>query len=78
LNERMLQPETGNTYTYQDIRDDRVLTYFDLQRGKSIVVKVRLQASYCGSFLLPAILCEPMYHANAQARTAAGRVMVVK
>lgn len=78
LNERMLQAETGNTYTYQDIRDDRVLTYFDLQRGKSIVVKVRLQATYCGSFLLPAILCEPMYHANAQARTAAGRVMVVK
>ncbi|MDD3281374.1 MAG: alpha-2-macroglobulin, partial [Bacteroidales bacterium] len=78
LNERMSQLETGNAFTYQDIRDDRVLTYFDLQRGKSIVVKVRLQASYCGSFLLPAILCEPMYHANAQARTAAGRVMVVK
>ncbi|MDR1336060.1 MAG: alpha-2-macroglobulin [Tannerella sp.] len=79
-NERMEQPEAGDTestaYTYRDIRDDRVLTYFDLPRGKSRTFKVRLMASYAGDFVLPAVHCEAMYDANVQARTAAGRVTV--
>jgi uncharacterized protein YfaS (alpha-2-macroglobulin family) len=65
-----------NTYTYRDIRDDRVLTYFDLPKGKSKEINVRLQASYRGSFVLPAIACEAMYDTSAQARTKAGRVVV--
>jgi uncharacterized protein YfaS (alpha-2-macroglobulin family) len=81
-NERMEQPEeTGRdsrytAYTYRDIRDDRVLTYFDLPRNGSRTFKVRLMASYAGSFVLPAIHCEAMYDASVQARTVAGRVTV--
>ena len=82
FNERMTTDEAGATtrerYTYQDIRDDRVLTYFDLTRGKSIEIKVRLQASYVGSFILPAVQCEAMYDVSVQARTVAGTVKVVK
>ena len=66
-------------FTYQDIRDDRVLTYFDLpysSAGKTI--KIRLQASYIGDFILPAVLCEAMYDTSACARTTAGRVKVSK
>lgn len=77
-NERMISPETATSrnYTYQDIRDDRVLTYFDLRRGESKKFTVRLQATYAGDFVLPAVQCEAMYDTTAQARTKAGRTMV--
>jgi len=63
-------------YTYQDIRDDRVLTYFDLQRGASVTFRIRLQANYAGEFVLPAVQCEAMYEPTIRARTKAGRVSV--
>lgn len=83
-NERMTQqPEQGVTttaprsnYDFQDIRDDRVWTYFDLNRGQSKTFTIRLQATYAGNYVLPAIQCEAMYDTNALARTRAGRVTV--
>ena len=63
-------------YTYQDIRDDRILTYFNLRRGEQKTFTVRLQATYAGNFILPAIQCEAMYDAAVQARTKAGRTTV--
>ncbi|MDR3267327.1 MAG: alpha-2-macroglobulin [Tannerella sp.] len=65
-------------FTYQDIRDDRVLTYFDLSAGTSKEFKISLQTSYIGDFVLPAVLCEAMYDPSAYARTKAGRVSVVE
>ena len=82
FNERMIGDEstakTSNVFTYQDIRDDRVLTYFDLARNRAKVIKVRLQSSYVGNFVLPAVQCEAMYDTSAYAKTKAGRVKVVK
>lgn len=89
-NERMIVPEASSSnsneantpessagkYTYKDIRDDRVLTYFDLRQGESKTFTVRLQATYAGNFILPAIQCEAMYDAAVQARTKAGRTTV--
>ena len=89
-NERMIVPEVSSSstneanvpessagkYTYKDIRDDQVLTYFDLRRGESKTFTVRLQATYAGNFILPAIQCEAMYDAAVQARTKAGRTTV--
>ena len=89
-NERMIVPEASSSnsneantpessagkYTYKEIRDDRVLTYFDLRRGESKTFTVRLQATYAGNFILPAIQCEAMYDAAVQARTKAGRTTV--
>jgi uncharacterized protein YfaS (alpha-2-macroglobulin family) len=69
---------SSKAFTYQDIRDDRILTYFDLPAGVSKEVKVRLQASYTGEFVFPAILCEAMYDVSAYARTTAGRVKVYR
>lgn len=70
-------PENKNRpFTYQDIRDDRVLTYFNLRRGEQKTFTVRLQATYAGNFILPAIQCEAMYDAAVQARTKAGRTTV--
>ena len=75
-NERM-QPTAGQrNYTYQDIRDDRVLTYFDLPRSTQKQFVVRLQATYAGDFVLPALSCEAMYDTAVQARTQASRTHV--
>ncbi|MBR4511774.1 MAG: alpha-2-macroglobulin [Bacteroidales bacterium] len=63
-------------YSYQDIRDDRVFTYFDLPVRGSMEVRLRLRASYCGRFILPAVKCEAMYDPQSYARTAAGFVSV--
>jgi len=65
-----------NSYTYRDIRDDRVLTYFNLSRNTSKTFDIRLQATYAGIFVLPAIQCEAMYDTDVQARTTASRVVV--
>ena len=77
-NDRLMTPEATPTreYTYQDIRDDRILTYFDLRRSELKKFTIRLQATYAGNFILPAIQCEAMYDGSAQARTKAGRTTV--
>lgn len=69
---------SGSTFNYQDIRDDRVLTYFNLNNGYSTSVKVRLQAAYCGKFFLPAVLCEAMYKPDSQSKTQGMWVEVVQ
>jgi len=51
----------GNGARYQDIRDDRVYTYFDLKRNETKRFKVKLTATYRGRFYLPAQTCEAMY-----------------
>jgi uncharacterized protein YfaS (alpha-2-macroglobulin family) len=80
FNERLFSADetTDNSYTYRDIRDDRVLTYFDLQRTQSKTFRVRLQAAYVGTFVLPAILCEAMYDTEVNGRLRSGNARVVK
>ncbi len=51
---------------YQDIRDDRVYTYFDLPQGKSKKFVVMLNAAYLGKFYLPGTSCEAMYDNRIQ------------
>ena len=68
--------EISGLYTYQDVRDDRVLTYFSLRRGEQKTFTIHLQATYSGDFILPAVQCESMYSTEAQARTKAGRTLV--
>jgi len=64
--------------TYQDIRDDRVLSYFSLPPGQTKSVKLRLQAAYPGRFFMPAVACQAMYDNTVYARTAGAWVEVVK
>jgi hypothetical protein len=52
---------------YRDVRDDRVLSYLDLNRGQSKKLVVLLHASYAGEFFLPAVTCEAMYDHNIRA-----------
>jgi hypothetical protein len=63
LNSRMdgLSVGAQDTYDYQDVRDDRVDTFFDLRPNKSRTYKVQLNSAYKGKFYLPATACQAMY-----------------
>ena len=65
-------------FDYQDIRDDRVYTYFALKAGETKTVEVRLNASYLGRFYLPPVSVEAMYDATVNARVVGRWVEVVQ
>lgn len=47
--------------TYQDIRDDRVYTYYNLRRNKTKTFRIKLNATYMGRFYLPTVSSDAMY-----------------
>ncbi len=63
---------------YQDIRDDRVYTYFSLGPGVARTFKTILTASYAGTYYLPAVSCEAMYDNSIYARKKGQIVRVTK
>lgn len=77
---------------YQDIRDDRVYTFFDLGDGysngwwywyrrrnepKTKTFRVMLNASYLGKFYLPSVYSEAMYDETVNARVPGRWIQVV-
>jgi len=66
-NERMFSTTNSNqNFTYQDIRDYRVMTYFSLPGNQSKTFSIRLNAAYKGKYYLPSIKAEEMYKNNVQ------------
>lgn len=63
--------------SYQDFRDDRVLSYFDLNAGRQISITVLLNATYKGNYYMPATYCEAMYDNSISAVQAGYRVNVL-
>ena len=63
---------------YQDIRDDRVYTYFGLSPGSARTFRTILTASYSGTYYLPAVSCEAMYDNSIYAREKGQIVEVTK
>jgi uncharacterized protein YfaS (alpha-2-macroglobulin family) len=73
LNTRMsaVGPAGSSPADYQDVRDDRVYTYFDLpysfdyKNNKALettsTYRIQLNAAYAGRYYLPAVSCESMY-----------------
>lgn len=64
--------------TYQDIRDDRVYTYFDISPNKAKTFRIVLNAAYTGKFYLPTVYCEAMYDNTINARKPGKWVEIVK
>ena len=64
--------------TYQDVRDDRVFTYFDLAPNEEKIFRISLTAAYAGSYYLPGAACEAMYDAGIYARRRGQMVSVTK
>jgi len=80
-NARMDENEAAmknSSFTYQDIRDDKVLTYFDLNHYDTKTFNLMLNASYEGRYYLPAINLEAMYDNTVYARTKGQWIKVVK
>lgn len=75
-------PREGNSqqeaYDYRDLRDDRVMTYFDLNYRNSRTYTVSLNASFAGRFYLPGWHVAAMYNETVQARSAGEWVEVVR
>ncbi|MFH0758468.1 MAG: MG2 domain-containing protein [Bacteroidota bacterium] len=63
---------------YQDIRDDRVYSYFGLDKGESKTLVILLNAAYLGEYYLPAVYCEAMYDNSIHATIAGKWVSVVR
>ncbi len=58
---------TSSRFDFQDIRDDRVNTFFNLNKSESKTFFVRLSATYAGKYYLPAIHSEVMYERDINA-----------
>lgn len=58
----------NSKFDYQDIRDDKIMTYFNLKANESKTFKFKLNASYSGSYYLPGINVEAMYDSKAYSR----------
>jgi uncharacterized protein YfaS (alpha-2-macroglobulin family) len=70
-NTRMDESESSvksSTPTYQDIRDDRVYTYFNLSPNETKTFRIILNATYMGKYYLPTVYCEAMYDNTINAR----------
>jgi hypothetical protein len=63
---------------YQDIRDDRVYTYFDIAERKTLTYYVVLNAAYMGRYYLPVTVCEAMYDNNISASVSGRWVEIVQ
>jgi hypothetical protein len=50
-----------DVYDYQDIRDDRVMTYFGLDHAETRRFRFFVNKTYDGDFFMPAIVAEAMY-----------------
>ena len=74
---------TNSPMDYQDVRDDRVMTYFDLPRNtaqnqaNTRVYRIQLNAAYAGKYYLPTVACEAMYDNRIQASTPGKWVEVI-
>jgi uncharacterized protein YfaS (alpha-2-macroglobulin family) len=70
--------QENSWFQYQDIRDDRVMTYFDLAARQQVTYHVFLNAAYIGRYYLPPTVCEAMYDHTVNARSPGRWVTVVK
>ena len=79
LNTRAMEIEgpTTDYFNYQDVRDDRVYTYFDMSANRTKSFRIVVNASFRGKYYLPAVESEAMYDAEISARKK-GRWIEIK
>ncbi len=77
-NTRMDEIATTNAARYQDIRDDRVYSYYELAENTHKTFVIHLNATYLGKFYLPTVYSEAMYDNMINAKVPGRWVEVVK
>lgn len=75
-NERFEGTSEKSNFDYQDIRDDRVITYFSLNANSSKEFTLKLTATYAGRYYMPGPYCEAMYDNTIAAGQKGGWVDV--
>ncbi|MEM7374954.1 MAG: MG2 domain-containing protein [Bacteroidota bacterium] len=75
-NARLDGVSSGSVPEYQDIRDDRIYTFFDLKQNESKTFYVLLNASYLGRYYLPSVSVEAMYDRSIHAHQPGQWVVV--
>jgi uncharacterized protein YfaS (alpha-2-macroglobulin family) len=73
-----VQAKAPEGIDYQDIRDDRVFSYFTIGAHETKTVEVGFNAAYQGSYYLPAVSVEAMYDATKHAQSHGQWIKVVK
>lgn len=68
----------ASAFDYQDVRDDRIYTYFDLKAGETKTFELAANAAYLGRFYLPMVTVEAMYDATIGARAKGQWVEIVE
>jgi len=72
------EPSMGQVpFSYQDFRDDRIYTFFDLLGGKEKTFVFSLTAAYAGRYYFPGAWCEAMYESGVGAKDKGLWVKVV-
>ena len=67
INTRVGGASSSSSFRYQDVRDDRVMTYFNLNRGEERTISFRVNKAYEGAFYRPAIHAYAMYDESIRA-----------
>jgi len=78
INKRIADAESNSTMDYQDIRDDMVLSYFSIQPNEMKIITQDFNASYEGSYNVPAIIVESMYNPQYKAILGSYRTVVYR
>jgi uncharacterized protein YfaS (alpha-2-macroglobulin family) len=66
----------GSDASYVELRDDRVLVYFDRVWGERVVATYLVRASTPGTFVLPPASAEFMYVGGSHGYSTAGKVEI--
>ena len=69
---------SSNSFEYQNIRDTKVYTYFDIKPNNFLTFVFNLNASYTGDYYLPPVHVEAMYDAEISTMSNYGRTKVFK
>lgn len=79
INSRLFSTQLGKSDTpeHEDMRDDRIYTYFSINAKKTKVFRYMFNAGFAGKYYLPAVKVEDMYDSDVQARNT-GRWTEVK
>jgi hypothetical protein len=62
---------------YIDVREDRALIYFGLQREKSLTLQYAFRPTCAGTFVVPPPYAEDMYEAKVRANGAAEKIIIL-
>jgi len=67
-----------NSAEYTDIRDDRIVWFFDLRYRRNLKFIVKLNAVTKGTFSLPPTVCEAMYDKENYRAVVPGKIVIVE